>query len=313
MKRKLKLISITVAVLVLILFFGGLWFASNMLLFQSWRGATKDFAVCNAEMEKYCGKGCGNLRITHGYKFNEVKIKSVNGYDLPGWLIKTDENAMGPAKGVIMLIHGGGGDRRQETKYIHFYLGLKLDVLTLDLGCSGEAPCPMPGLSYGQRESEDVFSTYIYLTGKYEKVYAMGTSVGASAILIALPEMPKITAVIAENPIASFQRLLRETPASKSTPVWFLNLMIKVTEFRGRFDGLLSAENSLPLTKATPVFFIHSKRDNTVPYQQTQGLANLYNGPKTLWFPDKGDHAAIWDVDHADYEKRVADFINSAQ
>ena len=313
MKRKLKLISITVAVLVFILFFGGLWFASNMLLFPSWRGATKDLAACSPEMLKYCGKGCGNLRITHEYKFNEVRVPSVNGYAMPGWLIKTDENAMGPAKGVIMLIHGGGGDRRDETRYINFYLNLKLDVLTLDLGCSGEAPCPVPGLSYGHRESEDVFSAYIYLTGKYEKVYAMGTSVGASAILIALPEMPKITAVIAENPIASFQRLLTETPASQSTPRWFLNLMIRLTMLRGRFDGLLSAENSLPMAKKTPVFFIHSKKDNIVPYQQTQGLANLYNGPKTLWFPDKGNHTEIWDADHADYEKRVADFINSAQ
>jgi uncharacterized protein len=80
---------------------------------------------------------------------------------------------------------------------------------------------------------------------------------------------------------------------------------------RGKFDGLLSPENSLSLVKTTPIYFIHSKEDNIVPYQRTQELADLYAGPKTVWFADKGGHAAIWDADHADYEKRVTDFLNN--
>lgn len=58
-------------------------------------------------------------------------------------------------------------------------------------------------MTYGQRESRDVLSAYLYLAGKYEKLYAMGTSVGAASILIALPEMPKLAGVIAENPMVS--------------------------------------------------------------------------------------------------------------
>jgi fermentation-respiration switch protein FrsA (DUF1100 family) len=76
---------------------------------------------------------------------------------------------------------------------------------------------------------------------------------------------------------------------------------------------LLSPKNSLPLAKKTPILFIHSKEDKVVSYQQTQDLADLYTGPKTVWFPEKGEHAAIWDAGHADYEKRVADFLNSVR
>jgi len=141
----------------------------------------------------------------------------------------------------------------------------------------------------------------------------MGTSVGAAAILIALPEMPRLTAVIVENPMASFQRLILETPASRSITNWFTRLLIGLTMTRGKFDGLLSAENSIRMVTATPIFFIHSKKDKLVPCQQTRELADSYRGPKTVWFPEKGDHAAIWDVDRADYEKRLSEFLKNVQ
>src|SRR6266851_4258237 len=124
----------------------------------------------------------------------------------------------GPAEGAIMLIHGGGSDRRELTRHVRFYLGRHLDVVTLDVGCDGEAPCPVPGLTYGQRESRDVLSAYLFLTSRYDKVLAMGSSVGAASILVALPEMPKLKGVIAENPMASFQKLIAESPAARSIP-----------------------------------------------------------------------------------------------
>jgi pimeloyl-ACP methyl ester carboxylesterase len=143
---------------------GGLWSASNQLLFPSWRGATKDLSVCGAELAKYWGEGCGNLRTTHELRFSEAKVPSLNGYDMPGWLIGAADNSMGAAEGAIMLIHGGGSDRRELTRHVRFYLRRHLDVLTFDLGCHGEAPCPVPGLTYGQRESRDVLSAYLFLT-----------------------------------------------------------------------------------------------------------------------------------------------------
>jgi uncharacterized protein len=292
--RKLIKTGILVFICLFILFCGGLWFASSQLLFPVWKDGGK-----------------GDLRSTHEFKFSEVRFRSINGYELPGWLIRASENGIGPAQGAVMLVHGGGMDRRSMTKFIQFFLERKLDVLTFDQGGQGEAPGPVPGLTYGTRESRDVLSAYLYLSGKYEKIYAMGTSVGAASILIALPEMPKLTAVIAENPMVSFQRLILESPASRSIPHWFTHLLIGLTMRRGQFDGLLSPENSLQLVSTTPIYFIHSKIDNVVPYQQTQELAEAYRGPKTVWFPDQGNHATIWDVDHTEYEKRLSDFLNT--
>jgi fermentation-respiration switch protein FrsA (DUF1100 family) len=119
--------------------------------------------------------------------------------------------------------------------------------------------------------------------------------------------------VIAENPYASFERLVKEAPQSKSLPPWMTDNLIGLTMLRGHFDGLSSPEKSLPLATTVPVFFVHSKQDKTVSYKQSLDLAALYKGPKSVWLAEKGDHALISNADPAAYEKRVVDFLASTR
>ncbi|SDJ17925.1 alpha/beta hydrolase [Alteribacillus bidgolensis] len=287
----------------------GLWVSSNMLLSPSFKGVTKDFSHCLPDTERYFGESCGNLRQTKEYSFQEVKFFSVNGYVLPGWLIRAEDNGGPPSNSAIMFVHAGGSDRREGTKYIGMYHRLGMDVLTFDLSCHGEAPCITSGLSFGERESTDVLSAYHYLKDQYDKVYAMGSSVGASSILIALPEMPDLESVIAENPYSSFEQLIMDAPESKSLPDWAVNNLIQLTKIRGKFDGQSSPENSLRLSSSVPIFFIHSKADHNTPYTQTEYLEGIYTGPKTLWEPKQGEHSAIWNTNRTDYEKRIKEFL----
>lgn len=121
-----------------------MWSASNQLLFPSWKGASSDFSVCPQALAAAWGEGCGNLRRTQQLRFEEVQVSSTNGYALPGWLIRAADNGRAPADGPILLVHGGGSDRRETSRHIAFLLERQLEVLTLDLGCHGEAPCPTP-------------------------------------------------------------------------------------------------------------------------------------------------------------------------
>ncbi|XEC92622.1 alpha/beta hydrolase [Paenibacillus tarimensis] len=86
---------------------------------------------------------------------------------------------------------------------------------------------------------------------------------------------------------------------------------LAVVQRSGKFDGRLSPKNSLKLSNSIPIFFIHSKEDLNTPYTQTRHLASIYNGPKTLWEPEQGEHAAIWNTNRAEYEKRVESFLRS--
>lgn len=309
MKRKWIFLIFVLPLIVLLLLCAGLWSASNQLLFPSWHGVAKDISVCKQEAKESWGNDCGNLRTTKEYEFEEIKIPSINGYELPAWRIETERNGFLRSRGAILLVHGGGSDRREMTRHIRFFLKNKLDVFTFDLGCHGEAPCPIEGLTYGHRESRDVFSAYHYLSEKYNKVYAMGSSVGAGSILIALPWMPRLNAVIVENPMESFQRLIFDSPEAKSVPKRFVEAMIGLSMLRGRFDGLMSAKNSLSLVKNIPIYFIHSKKDRVVSYFQTQNLFDSYSGPKKIWLSDLGDHGTIREANPNEYERRLSDFL----
>ncbi|TGL34224.1 alpha/beta hydrolase [Leptospira koniambonensis] len=308
MKRILFWSFLAILLLISIFMSFGIWSASNQLLFPVWRD-NQDFSACSPETEKYLGKSCGNLRNSNEFKFDELKIPSTNGFDLPIWKIGAFEK--GKSKGAVFLVHGGGSDKREMTKHIDFFLKRGLDVFSFDFGCHGEANCVTPGLSYGYRESKDVLSVYQYLSEKYDRIYALGSSVGASSILITLPEMPKLTAVIAENPMYNFERLILEFPGTaKDIPAFFSYLLIKLTQIRGNFETSPSPASSLVNTKSVPILFIHSKEDRIVPFQQTQDLANIYKGPKELWLLEKGEHGGAKEINPREYERRVSAFLD---
>ncbi|HYH75765.1 MAG TPA: hypothetical protein VD735_07460 [Candidatus Saccharimonadales bacterium] len=313
LRRKLVWGGSIAAAVIVVGLAAGTWFSSGMLLKPSFEGLGKGYSTCDPETEKRFGKDCGNLRASKAYAFSEVTIPSRNGYTMPGWLIKAADNGKAPAQGVIMLAHAGGSDRREDTRHIAMYLNQGLDVLTFDQGCAGEAPCPVQGVTYGQRESRDVLSAYHYLTAQYDKVYAMGSSVGAAALLIALPEMPQLQGLIAENAYTSFERLVKEAPESQNVPGWATDSMIGLAKARGQFDGLASPEHVLPLAGTTvPVLFIHSKADTVISHRQTEDLVKLYKGPASTWYPDKGEHALVSNEQPAAYQQRIVAFLQAS-
>ncbi len=195
------------------------------------------------------------------------------------------------------------------TKQFHFNEVSFLSLNGYDLSCHGEAPCMVPGLSFGNRESRDVLSAYLYLFNKYKNILIVGSSVGASSVLIALPFLRDAKGLILENPMFSFERLILDSPESASLPNWAAQSLIGLVTTRGKFDLLLSPENSLRLSSSVPLFFIHSKKDSVVSYQHSESLSKLYPGMSEVWFPDSGSHGFIWDENRTEYEIRVRNFI----
>ena len=288
----------------------GLWSASDQLLSPSFVGAEKDLSVCKPVTESHWGPHCGNLRETSEFAFDEVQIPLHNNVNLPGWLITTRGNGKGTGKGAIVLVHAGGADRREMSRYIRFYLNDGFDVLTFDLECHGEAPCPVYGLSYGERECSDLVAAYSLLKKSHDKVFVMGTSVGAVAALIAIPNLPGVAGIIAENPYFNFDRLIREAKEAQRAPGFFLNGMIALAKWRGSFSGQQSPATVLSGSSARPpILFIHSKADQTVSFHQTEDLAAIYQGPKSVWNPERGSHAEIWDADKKAYQDHIAQFL----
>ncbi|MCW7508352.1 alpha/beta hydrolase [Leptospira levettii] len=302
-------------IFILLLIFG-IWSASNQILFPKWKGITKDLGDCNREVERVWGKKCGNIRLTKEYFFSEISVPSINGYQLPGWKVIRSENEknFGTKKSkVIILVHGGGSDRREVTRYISFYLSLGMDVISFDLSCHGEAPCHFPGLSFGSRESRDVLSILVYVKKQYKEIYMFGSSVGGASILINLPIISGVNAIIVENPMISFERLISDSKEAKELPNFMIDLLVNLVLLRGNFDTMLSPENSMKISNGIPILLIHSQQDQIVSYHHSEYLSELYLGPVELWFPSYGEHGLIWNSNPAAYEDKIREFIGSYQ
>ncbi|XDD47499.1 alpha/beta hydrolase [Leptospira sp. WS39.C2] len=218
---------------------------------------------------------CGNIRLTKQFRFKEIKIPSLNGYDLPGWLVLAKENKdhdPKKGKGVVILVHGGGVDRRELTRYLPFYLELGYDTISFDLSCHGESPCLVPGLSFGNIETRDVLSVYLYVKKIYKNIFMFGSSVGGSSILIALPFLNDVKGVVVENPMISFDRIILDSPESNKLPNKMITSLIELVKIRGKFDSMWSPKNSLHLVSDSPIFMIHSKNDKVVSYKHSESL-----------------------------------------
>jgi pimeloyl-ACP methyl ester carboxylesterase len=307
------------ALLLLVLTTVGAFYFSNGLMRPSWQ--EKGISHCEGYRRETYGPECGNLFVNKQFKYVDVQVQTPRGYALPGWYVPHAANvdvaaAASPGTGAapplartaVYYAHGGGSDRREGFKYIQYFLGRGFDVYLFDYSCHGEAPCQIPGLSFGAREHKDIVDILAYIKGRHAHVYAMGTSMGAASLLMALPQAVPIDAAVAENPLYSFERLALETQAApRFLPRWFVKLTIALTLRRAQFSGEESAGRSLrEFRSQMPIVFLHSKEDRLVPYTHSVDLHTEYQGPKHLELFDTGRHARLWLV-HNDRFRALLD------
>jgi len=305
MKNK-TIFIIAIPVLSVSVFFASLWYFSGRLLYPPWKTAS-----LAEEPPEYWGENYGNLRLQKKIVFSEVAVESENGR-LAGWYVPYYLN-MGKSsalsKATVFFLHGAGADRRQGFRYLKFFLNRGYDVYLFDLSGHGESSFKTAGFSFGIREHKDAIAIFNHLKKKYASVTGMGTSTGASSLLIALDELDGIHAVIAENPFYSPDRFITEIPSITFVPKWYSRMVLQLVYFRGGFTGNRSAGEGVASQSRIPVLFIHSKKDRFIPYRQTLDLYNMYRGPKKLYITEGGGHTVIWDSEPELYENTVDSFL----
>jgi alpha-beta hydrolase superfamily lysophospholipase len=303
-RRWLLLILGALPVAALILIFSGAWYFSTRLMEPSWQH--KGIIACEGYRRDTFGPSCGNLAENHLFKYVDVTLPTPRGYALPGWYVPRAANInLGPAKDAataspartaVFYAHGGGSDRREGFRYVEYLLGRGFDVYLFDYSCHGDAPCAVRGLSFGEREHQDIVDIVHHLKGRHARVFGLGTSMGAASLLTALPRAEPIDAVVAENPVHSFSRLALETGAAPPfLPTWFRRLAIALTLRRAHFTGDVTPARALrDFSSKMPIVFLHSKADTLVPYSHSVDLHREYQGPKHLELFETGRHARLW-------------------
>ncbi len=155
-----------------------------------------------------------------GIPFENVQFPAQDGLRVSGWFVPSStETKRGGA--TIVLAHGWQWNRvgfdggnlfsnvtgSEAVDLLQLIADLHVDgynVLTIDLRNHGESATAHP-VTFGQSEAKDILGALAYLHSREDvnsnRIGAMGFSIGANAILFALPQTELVTSALLVQPM----------------------------------------------------------------------------------------------------------------
>lgn len=92
-------------------------------------------------------------------------------------------------------------------------------------------------------------------------------------------------------------------------PDVLVEMLAGLVRWRGNFPIVPEAQDVMAGYDGPPLMFIHSRSDRVVPFTHSETLAKQADGAASTWFPQDGDHGAVWNANRDEFERRVREFI----
>ncbi|MDO9224414.1 MAG: alpha/beta fold hydrolase [Pseudomonadota bacterium] len=201
----------------------------------------------------------------HGLAGREVRLPTVRGRKLLGWLLPGDADK--PAPGVIVL-HGWGANLEMMLPLARPIQAAGLTVLLIDArnhgGSDGDTFSSMP------RFAEDLDAAVAWLKTQPEvtpeKIALVGHSVGAAAVLLSASRRDDLAGVISLAAFAHPETMMRRWLAGKGIPYiplgWYVLRYVQYAI--GHRFAVIAPINTIARVKC-PVLLMHGSEDSTVP------------------------------------------------
>jgi len=248
-----------------------------------------------------------------GIELEDVVIASFDGTRLCGWWMKAAETAP-----TIVVLHGV---KKNRTDVLRAALGLRqagFSVLVLDGRAHGSSEGRY--VTYGFYETRDVESSLEWLIrekgARREAIGLAGESMGAAIALQVAARNPWISAVWADSPFASLERVTSEflrrvthMPGPVLSPV--LWSAIQVANYRGKFDVRTVNPLSLAGEIKCPVHLVHGTADRLIATVHSENIFNALACEKELWIVEGASHARAIRYDKREYLRRITQFFQS--
>jgi pimeloyl-ACP methyl ester carboxylesterase len=262
-----------------------------------------------------------------GLLFEDVQFPARDGLRVSGWFIPaSEEKSQGGA--TILLLHGWqwnrlgfeGGNLFSNvigSKAVDL-IGLVTDlnaagyhVLTFDLRNHGESATAHP-VTFGQSEAKDLLGALAYLEDRDDvdskRIGALGFSIGANAILFALPQTDNIKAAIAVQPMtpALFTRRIADDLFGLLGPL--------INSFSSTFYRLFGGPRLAGIVPAfaaggsgdVPVLFVQGTGDAWGSVEDVSIMADMTPGTEQLLFVNSEHRFGGYNylLDHPDVATR---------
>ncbi len=223
-----------------------------------------------------------------GLSYEVVYFEASDGVKLSGWFVPVENS-----RGVILFCHGNGGNISHRLESIQIFYNLGLSTFIFDYRGYGQSE----GKITEQGTYLDAEAAWHYLVQK-QKVYPkeiiiFGRSLGGSiAAWLAQAHTPK--ALIIESAFTSIQDI-----ASELYPYLPVRL---ISRFYYDCMNYLRQVNC-------PILIVHSRDDETIPFNHGQRLFKTANEPKEF-LEIAGTHNEGFITTAKHYEKDLGSFIS---
>ena len=259
----------------------------------------------------------GDPEKAFGLSFEEVSFRSADESmkgDFPAWLIDGSSDTW------VIVVHGRRAGRREALRMLPLAAELGLPSLTITYRNDFWAPKTEDCLyRYGQTEWKDLEGAVRYAVGQGGKhVILVGYSYGGAIIMNFLyessyPKEPSqagtVSGIILDSPMLDLNAVIDRVAQQRQIPRPLLISGKTFARLRfdidwGKLDYLRRADE---LT--VPVLLFHGDGDDEVPVKTSDNLAEQRPDIVRYVRVSGGAHARSWNMDTANYEAEVRDFL----
>ena len=227
---------------------------------------------------------------------------------LRGWLIPVEN-----PKAVVLLCHGVDANASCLLHKAKILNEVGFSTLLFDFRANGRSDGAHGTL--GSREKNDVLGAIAYIKSrsdtKYLRIFALGESLGGSAIIRAAAESVHIEAVVSEATFATLEDaiLQRLAPLGKlGLKVYERLVHLAKTEYRVDIKDV-SPEAVVAQISPRPILFIVCDWDILCSRKESERLYAAAKEPKERWISPRSLHTFSCFANPKEYRKRVTEFF----
>ena len=250
-----------------------------------------------------------NVFLKSNADLTETSITTSDGVVLRGWIVKPPYDNSSAA----ILLHGLGDNRLGMIGYANLLLAHGYTVLIPDTRAHGISGGEVA--TYGLLERNDIHQWADFLTEKAHApcVFGLGESMGAAQLLQSLETKPKICAVVAESPFATFREIAYDRMGQPfHTGPWlgrtFFRPLVEFALLRARWKYGLEMKEISPKDSIArshiPVLLIHGTADSNIPVRHSR-MIHAHDPQTVLWEVPNADHCGAVSVAPAEFEQKV--------
>ena len=238
-----------------------------------------------------------------------VAFSQSRRYPLAAWFVPAEQT---PAA-TIVLLTGYGHARASLLPQADYLHRAGYNTLLLDFRNRGESGGD--AVTIGAREPLDVRASVNYLLNRPEvdpkRIALQGVSLGAASGLLAMPDDPRIAAIVSEAAFTSLTGTVNRSFTNfihlPSFP--FVPITVFIVQQRLHADaGKVRPIDAITHLGTRPVLIIDDAADQDVPLHSGQDLYAADSGSKEYWQVPGASHGAGYTTQPQEYERRVLAF-----